>query len=276
MQFTKMQAAGNDFVVINNTLRASRLPAGKAGFALHQLPLLARKLCDRRFGIGGDGVLILEKSAKCDFKMRIFNPDGSEAEMCGNGLRCLSFFAYKNKIAASLMSVETKAGILSAQVSSNKVKINMLKPSSIKLGIDISIGGKSYKVHHINTGVPHAIVFVDNLDAVNVKELGRALRYHSIFKPKGANVDFVKIKSKGTIAIRTYERGVEAETLACGTGATASAVISGIVKQLQSPVSVSTKGGLLKVYFKKKNNIVTDVFLEGEACVVFEGMMSLA
>jgi len=269
LKFTKMQATGNDFVVVSNTNH-------KLQTTNYKLPGLAKKLCDRRFGIGADGLLVLEKSKKSDFKMRIFNPDGSEAEMCGNGLRCAAVFAYKNKIASSDMSVETKAGILNAQVKKSLVKIKMTEPASVKLGLEVNADGQNYEVHYINTGVPHIVNYTDELESIDVPDLGSQLRYHGLFRPKGANVNFVKTKSKNSIQIRTYERGVEAETLACGTGAVASAIISNMIMGTKSPVKVLTKGGLLKIYFKKNDNKFNGVFLEGEASVVFEGSISLA
>ncbi|UCH12224.1 MAG: diaminopimelate epimerase [Candidatus Omnitrophota bacterium] len=257
LRFTKMQATGNDFVVIDKSVVS--------------LPKLARKLCDRRFGIGADGLLLLEKSKKSDFRMRIFNPDGSEPEMCGNGLRCIAVFAHKNKIAPANMSIETKTGILNAKVTKDKVKINMAEPQSVKLGLDIGIDGKNYQVHYINTGVPHLVYYVDDLKNVDVYNLGRKMRYHPLFKPKGANANFISTTGKGALNIRTYERGVETETLACGTGAVASAIISSIIKAIKSPIKVYTRGGLLKIYFRKQNHKFKGVFLEGEAQVVFEG-----
>ncbi len=264
LKFVKMQATGNDFVVINRRVHSPQS-------IVHSLPKLAKKLCDRRFGIGADGLLLLEKSKKCDFRMRIFNPDGSEPEMCGNGLRCVAAFAHKNKIAPANMSVETKTGILNAKVTKDKVRINMTQPSSIKLGLDISIEEKNYQVHYADTGVPHLVYYVDDLKNVDVYNLGRKMRYHPLFKPKGANVNFINPSGKDALNIRTYERGVEAETLACGTGAVASAIISSIIKAMKSPIKVYTRGGLLKIYFKKQNNKFKNVFLEGEARVVFEG-----
>ncbi len=263
-----MQATGNDFVVIDSANHKPQTTNRK-------LSELARKLCDRKFGVGADGLLLLEKSKKCDFKMRIFNPDGSEPEMCGNGIRCIAVFAHKNKIAPAKMSVETKAGILNAEVRGERVKINMTPPSSIKPGLNVSVDGKIYQIHYLDTGVPHLVYYVDGLDDADVYNFGRKLRYHGLFKPKGANVNFVKIQSKDSIRIRTYERGVEGETLACGTGAVASAIISSIVKRTKPPVKVQTGGGLLKVYFDKTDNKFTDVFLEGEAHVVFEGKIEV-
>lgn len=259
-----MQATGNDFIVVDSR---SQKTEGRG----QKLPELAKKICDRKYGIGADGLLLLEKSKKCDFKIRIFNPDGSEPEMCGNGIRCVSLFAYKNKIAGSSMKIETMAGVLSAAVTKNNIKIRMTDPDSIKLGLNVNLDGETYKVNHINTGVPHLVYYVDKIANADVSKLGKGLRNHAFFQPKGANVNFVQTLSKTSITIRTYERGVESETLACGTGSVACAIISSLVKNVASPVNVKTCGGLLKIYFSKKGKRFTDIYLEGEVHVVFNG-----
>lgn len=261
IKFSKMVATGNDFVVVDNRRPQT---AGRKG-------QLARFLCNRKSGVGADGLLLLEKSRKADFKMRIFNPDGSEPGMCGNGSRCIALYARAHKIADSDMRIETKAGLLSAKVNKNRVRMNMMDPKNIKLGIGLEIDKKPYELHHINTGVPHAVYFVKSFDKIDIFWLGRSIRYHKIFKPAGCNADFVQAKGKNALFIRTYERGVEAETLACGTGAAASAIISSIMKGFKSPVKVYAKGGLLYIYFKKKGNRFSDIFLEGEAKEAFEG-----
>jgi diaminopimelate epimerase len=169
------------------------------------------------------------------------------------------------------MSIETKAGILRADVKGDFVKINMTEPKDIRPGIDIEIERKTYQLNLIDTGVPHAVCFTDNIALMAVSQIGRAIRIHKAFSPRGTNVDFVQLKGKNSILMRTYERGVEAETLACGTGATASAIISNMVKGCSSPVKVITKGGELIVYFKRRDKKFTDVYLQGNAKKVFEG-----
>lgn len=265
MNFTKMVATGNDFVVVDN--RKSVIGS--------RLSVIAKKLCDRKLGIGADGLILLEKSKKCDFKMRIFNPDGSEPDMCGNGSRCVALFANNEKIAKSGMSIETGAGVLSATVKSSNVKINMTDPKDLHLKLGLKIDNKIYQLNHINTGVPHVVCFANSIDSLDLFTLGRAIRYHRAFMPEGTNVNIVEAKRKNSIYVRTYERGVESETLACGTGSVASAIISGIIKGFKSPVKVHTKGGDLKIYFKEKNKILGNVFLEGKAEVVFKGEWSL-
>jgi diaminopimelate epimerase len=265
INFTKMVATGNDFVVMDNRFA---VVGGR-------LAEFARKICNRKTGIGADGLLLVEKSKKADFRMRIFNPDGSEPDMCGNGSRCIALYAKKYGIAKSHMKIETGAGILSAVVKNNKVRINMTDPKALKLSIGLKANGKKYLMHHINTGVPHAVYFSGNIDAKDMYGLGRAIRYHNFFKPQGTNFNLVETMPGNAISIRTYERGVEEETLACGTGAVASAIISNYVKKLESPVKVHARGGKLTIYFKRKDNKFYDVFLEGEAQEVFKGEINL-
>ncbi|TSA56265.1 diaminopimelate epimerase [bacterium] len=259
INFTKMAATGNDFIVIDNRFS----PSG--------CRLLAKKLCDRKLGIGADGLLVLEKSVKADFKMRIFNPDGSEPDMCGNGSRCIALYAKNRKIAPASMPIETKAGLLYAVAGKNKVKINMTEPKDIKLSINLKAGAKTYRLHHINTGVPHTVFFTNEVDKIDLNAFGKSIRYHSMFAPEGTNVNIVRIENASSVSIRTYERGVEAETLACGTGSVACAIIFSLVKNIKSPVKVFAKGGELRIYFERKDNKFYNVFLEGEAREVFSG-----
>jgi diaminopimelate epimerase len=268
INFTKSVATGNDFIIVDNRkLLLGRDPAE-----------IAKKLCDRFYGVGADGLLLMEKSSLADFKMRIFNPDGSEAEMCGNGSRCAALYAHAKKIAPANMKIEAMAGILNANVQGENVRVKLTDPKDIQWNLCLMIHECPYKVSLANTGVPHVIHFVDDLEAVEVKKLGPKMRYHEEFSPGGANVDFVKItdKNKNKIAIRTYERGVEDETLACGTGAVASAIISAEAEKLVSPVTVQTRGGeVLKVYFDLIEGNFRNVYLEGKARLVYEGSISV-
>ncbi len=264
IKFTKSVATGNDFVIIDN--RKLFLKGDPAG--------IAKKLCDRFYGAGADGLLLVEKSSSADFKMRIFNSDGSEAEMCGNGSRCIALYAHAKKIASADMKIETMAGILNANVHGENVKVKLADPKDIQWNLCLMIHECPYKVNFANTGVPHVVHFVNDLESVEVKKLGPKMRYHEEFSPHGANVDFVKIvdKNKNKIAVRTYERGVEDETLACGTGAVASAIISAEAEKLVSPVTVETRSGeVLKVYFESQEGSFKNVYLEGKAKLVYEG-----
>ncbi|MFQ5835522.1 MAG: diaminopimelate decarboxylase [bacterium] len=258
--FTKMQGSGNDFIVIDN----------RAGLIKNR-PEFARRVCPRKTGIGADGVLLLEKSEVANFKMRIFNPDGSEPGMCGNGARCIARFAHLNKIGGGNCSFETLSGKIFSQVKKDRVRIRMKDPSRPHLNLEINLGDGSYKGHFLDTGVPHFVLFVPQVEKIDLPEMGSRIRYHGKFQPEGTNVDFAEIKDE-TVRMRTYERGVEAETLSCGTGAVATAIAANLVCALNSPVKVKTPGGDLKVYFQKSGtHNFTEVFLEGEAEMVYEG-----
>jgi len=263
IKFSKMVASGNDFVVIDAA--GQRLPANLRGFA--------KKVCERKRDIGADGLLLLEPSKKANFKMRIFNPDGGEVSMCGNGARCAAL--YKCKTKSKKIKIETQAGILEAQIKNNRVKIKMSDPTDLKEGLDLHIEGVSHKAYFINTGVPHIVYFVDNLKDFNVKDKGAKIRYHRKFKPKGTNANFVKAKAKNKIEVRTYERGVEDETLACGTGSVASALIHGLRKGMKKgTVSVQTKSKeALRISFECKDKKFSDVYLEGSAKIVYNGRL---
>jgi len=257
-----MVASGNDFVVMD-----SRGTKGK-GYTKQ-----AQILCERRTGIGADGLLILEDSKKADFRMRIFNADGSEAEMCGNGLRCAALYAYKNKKG---LRIETEAGIYEATVTAkDRVKIKMEESKDIKLDVQIKVNTRSLKVNYVDTGVPHVVIFVQGLEGIDVEGIGRDIRYHDSFKPRGTNVDFVEVIDDKKIKMRTYERGVEGETLACGTGAVASAVITAFTLKVKAcAIAVHAKGGDMKVSFNKLGNKIRDVYLEGNVREVYKGEVS--
>lgn len=266
ISFTKMAGAGNDFIVIDNRAKALKKPGAEA----------ARRLCDRKYSIGADGLILLEKSKKADIRMRIFNPDGSEAEMCGNGVRCIAKFAADHKIAKSKLSIETLAGLITAQVQGEGVKAKLVDPKELRTGLEVEVGGKSERLHFIDTGVPHAVLVVDSLAHCDVEGLGRAIRYHERFAPRGTNVDFISIRGKQAVEVRTYERGVEDETLSCGTGSTAGALVAAALNDLKSPVLVYTKGGeTLRIYFTRKGGRFSDVYLEGKVQKSFEGRVSL-
>ena len=256
LKFTKMVGSGNDFILI-------------AGKPSGNLSRLAKLLCDRKFGIGADGLLLLDKCKNADLSMRIFNADGSEAQMCGNGARCVAFFSGKAK-----SRIRTSAGMINTQVYGAQVKIQITDPKDIKLDLPIVISKRTLRVNFINTGVPHAVIFVEGLDKIDVKSLGCQIRYHKKFSPAGTNVNFVEMVNKNSIKVRTYERGVEDETLACGTGSVAASLISSFM--LQAPgtkmLNVHTRGNeTLKVYFKESKDRFADVWLEGKAKIVYKG-----
>ncbi len=265
ISFSKYEAAGNDFVIFDNR-KAS----------VKNLKALAIRLCDRKHGIGADGLIALEKSKSDDVQMRIINPDGSEAEMCGNGVRCLARFAVTQKITKNKFSVETLAGSIGADVRENVVKAKLSSPKDLKLRFLIEKNSRFGDLNFVNTGVPHVVKVLESVERVDADRDGREIREHAYFKPRGTNVNFISMRSGNAIDVRTYERGVEAETLACGTGSTASALVAAAIKDLKSPVSVKTKGGeILKVYFSRKGLEFYDVFLEGKVNFIFDGGFAL-
>ncbi|HOK55757.1 MAG TPA: diaminopimelate epimerase [bacterium] len=260
IKFFKIVGSGNDFVIIDNRKNL-----------IKNRNSLALKLCDRKFGIGADGLLLLENSEKADFKMRIFNPDGSEAEMCGNGLRCILRFISENSISKKKhLKIETKAGLLDGIIKGKTMKVRMNIIGEPKLNVEIPVDKSKIIGNFINTGVPHTVIFVDNVEKVDLEKIGPQIRYNKIFGKSGTNVNWVEIIKEGTIKIRTYERGVEGETLSCGTGSVASAIITSIIKKFKSPVTVITKSKeLLKVYFDEDFN---KVYLEGKTFYAFKGV----
>lgn len=264
--FWKMNGAGNDFIVIDH--RKPLIP-------VEQMAEFARLVCRRKFSVGADGLFLLEPSQVADFRWRFFNADGSEAEMCGNGARCVARFAYMNGLAAARMRFETLAGIIDASVADTQVTIRMPAPHSLQLDVEVEAAGQGWTVHSVNTGVPHLVVFVDDLDRVDVDALGRTFRYHARFAPAGTNVNFVA-RDKERLAIRTYERGVEAETMACGTGATAAAVVAVARGLAASPVQLTTRGGVpLRVQFSGDGPPADHVLLRGPAHVVYRGELTV-
>jgi len=268
-----MSGTGNDFIIIDHHEKF-----------LDDVDLveLARTLCRRRFSIGADGLILIEESEQADYRWQFFNSDGSLAEMCGNGARCAARFAYEKGIAPAHQRFETIAGIIEAQVVESEsdgvaVKICMTPPSDPVLNQPLFVDGDEKIIHSINTGVPHAVHFVDELEATPVFEWGRMLRHHDEFQPAGTNVNFVEILGKDELKVRTYERGVEEETMACGTGAVAAALVAALQGKVSSPTRITTSGGdqLLIHYYLKSGEqpVITEVFLEGPAQIVYEGQL---
>jgi len=263
--FMKMSGSGNDFIVIDH-----REPFLEE----NHLRDFIRKACRRRISVGADGLILIERSQKADFKWRYFNADGGEAEMCGNGGRCAARFAYLKGIAGPSLKFETFVGILSAQVKGKKVKLEMTKPFGLKLDETLLIEGEKQIFSSINTGVPHAVLFVEDLEELDIVRMGRAIRYHSHFTPSGTNANFVRLEKGSQLLIRTYERGVEDETLACGTGVVASALVAALKGLVKSPVSIQTRGGeVLTVYFEIDGKEIKKVFFEGDVHIIYEAEM---
>ncbi len=262
LSFTKMSGTGNDFIIIDHRDRA---------IPLEQQSTLASRICRRMFSVGADGIILIEDSDNADFRWQFYNADGSVAEMCGNGARCAARFAYKNGIAGKNMRFETIAGIIEAEICEEEsVRIRITDPFDFKDDLQISLGGTNYNATAINTGVPHAVIFVDRQDTP-VKEWGAEVRFHDLFKPSGTNANFVTKLASDEIQVRTYERGVEDETRACGTGAVASAIIASIKNMVTSPVSVVTSGGeRLTIEFELNEDCCAkNVFLKGPARIIY-------
>jgi len=265
--FFKMHGGGNDFVLLDHR---------EQFFPEEEQSRLARRVCAPRVGVGADGLILIEDSARADFRWRFYNADGSEAEMCGNGARCAARFAVINGIAQPRLTFETLAGLIEAEVLNHQVRVGMADVGGFRLDLSIPLEGKTLAGHFMKVGVPHTVLLVDNLEEAPVKQLGREVRFHQMFSPAGTNVNFVSSKSPHALEIRTYERGVEEETLACGTGAVAAALITAKLGKTNSPVTVYTRGGeMLVVTFRMHGDKVTEVFLEGEALVVYQGELWL-
>ncbi len=261
--FLKMSGSGNDFIIIDN--REAVVPEA-------QLMRLVIGACRRNMSVGADGMIFIESSANLDFKWRFFNADGSLPDMCGNGARCAARFAFIHGIADRQMAFETLAGTIEATVGDDTVKIRMTEPRDLKTGTILDLEGTPTAVGSVNTGVPHVVMVVDDVEAVAVAKTGRLIRYHPKFAPDGTNANFVAVKENGTIFIRTYERGVEDETLACGTGNVAAALILAHERGLTSPVTLTTRSGAnLTVHFNTHGGRYQDVFLEGDARVIYRG-----
>jgi len=261
----KMSGSGNDFILIDHR---------KPFLDQDRLKEFTRSVCRRRISVGADGLILIERSERADFKWQFFNADGSEAEMCGNGGRCAARFAYLKGIAGPSLRFETLAGILSAQVDGKRVKLEMTKPFGLKLDETLLMDGEEQVFSSINTGVPHAVLFVEDLEGVDIIRIGRAIRTHPHFAPGGTNVNFVLVENSSQLSVRTYERGVEDETLACGTGAVASALIAAFKNWVKSPGSIKTRGGeVLLVYFEIEGEEVKKVFFEGDVHMIYEGEM---
>ena len=252
--FNKYQGAGNDFIIIDN----------RSGKFNPDDSKLINRLCDRRFGIGADGLILISGHSGSDFEMKYFNSDGKIGSMCGNGGRCTAHFAHRYKIAGKKQVFMAFDGLHEAEVTKDIVRLRMSDVNEYRI-IDGS--------YFLNTGSPHYVVFTKGIDKMDINEEGRKLRWSPKFAPGGTNVNFVEVHKKG-LYLRTFERGVEEETLACGTGVTASAIASVLSGHFDTgPVSVKARGGNLKVEFSEKNKKITNIWLTGPATFVFEGII---
>ena len=265
--FSKVVGAGNDFILVDQRRRPFKGNASR----------LAKTWCDRKNGIGADGLLMVLPSRRGDARMRIFNSDGSEASMCGNGLRCVTWYLHATDHGKKNLVVETGAGVMQTEVvEEERTRIFLTPPKEFRLGLSLTLQGKRLQLHAVDTGVPHTVLVVPHLEKVDLATLGPAIRHHRLFQPSGANVNLMRIISTHRIAIRTYERGVEAETLACGTGAAACAVIGTALGHLKPLIDVMTASGQrLTIGFRPDRKPWEGLFLEGPARILFEGAIPL-
>jgi diaminopimelate epimerase len=265
--FTKMNGAGNDFVFIDNRSREIRLTADQI---IH--------MCDRHRGVGADGIILLvpSSSADADWAWDFYNNDGGSAEMCGNGARCFARYVRRLTGIEKGFRFQTRAGVISAQFNGGNVTVNLTAPRDLRLREKILLGSGETEVHSLDTGVPHAVLFVPDADKAMVQPLGVEIRFHPHFAPRGTNVNFVQVRGPGAIRVRTYERGVEGETLACGTGVTASALVASELHNFKSPIQVQVQSGeTLEVSFEGKGQQLSNIGLTGPAEFVFEGRMEV-
>ncbi|PWU10326.1 MAG: diaminopimelate epimerase [Verrucomicrobia bacterium] len=266
LSFTKMNGAGNDFILMDNR-------EGRIQLTTDQIA----RLCDRHRGIGADGLLLVEPATgKAEFRMRYYNSDGREAEMCGNGTRC--FLRYALRISASqqkTLSFETPAGVIRGTLLDNSVEIQMSTPRDHRPLTVLQLENGAEEVHFINTGVPHAVIFVEDVGKIDISRRGAELRHHAAFLPAGANANFIQVLAPNHLRIRTYERGVENETLACGTGVVASALLHHLRTGAPSPICVVVQSGdKIEVSFENSPNF-QNVRMRGPAEFVFDGEIEI-
>jgi len=261
LNFFKISATGNDFILIDN--RDGKLTGNEHDF-FHQI-------CQRRQSVGADGILLIEKSDQYHFSLRYYNSDGHIGEMCGNGARAAAYYAYANNIAPSEVNFDVLGVGYQASIKDDWVKLTMPPPVEIKQfpGVveedDFEEGG------YLNVGVPHYVLFVPDVEDVDVETIGRKYRHHQAFQPWGTNTNFVQIIDQKNVNMRTYERGVEEETLACGTGTISAAILAKLQKDIELPVTVQAPGGLLRVDF---DNDMTKILLEGQVKIVYFGELN--
>lgn len=268
ISFYKASGAGNDFIIIDN-----RVPVIDES----RLQELIVGACRRKLSVGADGMILIETSQHADFRWRFYNADGSEADMCGNGARCAARVASLLGIGKNgRLCFETGAGVIEAEVfASGNAKIRLTEPSAASIDREIVLSGGKKRISFINTGVPHTVMEVVEIESIDVIALGREIRRHADFSPAGTNVNFVIPLKTGRLAIRTYERGVEDETLACGTGASAAALVMAQKYGWPSPVEVDTRSGSrLMIHFDRSAAGFSNLFLEGDARIIYRAELS--
>jgi diaminopimelate epimerase len=266
LAFTKMAGGGNDFVMIDNR-DSSIADAGQ----------LTRLICTRALSVGADGLILVEPSSRASIRIRYYNSDGSLGEFCGNGTRCAARFAYVGEMADRQMTLETDAGIVSAEVlDDDRVRISLPPPQHFRADRPLNVDGTTVRGSSIVVGVPHYVVFLrENLWGQDIRPLGSAIRRHRELQPQGSNVNFVVVKEPDAIEVRTYERGVENETLSCGSGVVASVAVSALFGKVRPPVRVFTRSGItLEVSMRVEGGELRDVHLTGDARLIYRGTLT--
>lgn len=258
--FTKMEGSGNDFLLINNYNRLINEVVTD-----EDIPEFVKKMTDRHLGAGSDGVLLIEQSNDFPFAMRYYNKDGTKAAICLNGARCIVSYAFRLGLIKDKGKFLSDSGPLGFYYKNGNVSIEVQLPVDIKLNFSFTLKRKKYRANFLRIGVPHCVIFVDTFEGLDILELGREIRNHRAFKPDGANINFVKVENN-ELFVRTYERGVENETLSCGSGVLSSAYIATKLFITQSPITCKTMGGELTVTIKDK------LYLEGPAQYIYDGV----
>ncbi len=263
--FSKLNGSGNDFLLVDNRNGVMK------GI---DLPHFAGKVCDRSRSIGADGMIFIDRSRRADFRWRFLNADGTAAEMCGNGGRCVARYAFERRIAGRSMAFETLAGLIRAEVSGRRVKLQMTTPGGLATDRTLTLRGRKLRYSYLDTGVPHVVLFVSGIQKKDIIGVGRGIRNHRAFAPRGTNVNFAQVRN-GMVWVRTYERGVEGETLACGTGAVACGILSAVHGFVRPPVTVRTRGGEeLVIHFDMDKRGFGEVYLEGDTSWSCDGVIT--
>lgn len=264
IRFWKYSASANDFIVLNN--RDDRWS--------EIAPELARLMCARRYSVGADGLILIGQSDSADVRVRYFNPDGKEFQTCGNGGRCAARFASHHVLHQPRLTLQTNSGTISAEVRGESVRISFIPPGEIKLGLNVSIEGRFYRGHVVKLGDPHFVIPSGRVDEMNFVSIARTIRHHPVFLPEGTNVHFIEIRSPQKVRIRSFERGVEDETLACGSGCISAAVAMFSCGLVDPPVTLLPESGIpLTVHFGRES-YSQDLALEGDARMIYEGELS--
>jgi diaminopimelate epimerase len=258
-----MHGAGNDFILFDD--REETFPCSNG-------PRI-EEIATPKYGVGAEGVILIQPSETADFRMRFFNPDGNEVEMCGNGARCVARLAHELGIAPKTMTFDTVAGVIGAtMITDDQVRLDMTPPEGLVLNRTLQVKDDDLPYHFVNSGVPHVVMEMESVDDVDLATLGPAVRYHEAYAPAGTNLNLFQVLGPRQLKVRTYERGVEAETLACGTGIVAAGLVAGSLGRVSTPVTVtSASGDQLEVNYVQGEHGPEQVTLTGPAVHVFNG-----